>query len=170
MKELSPKQRWLSAAQPAAPLRVYAAKRALIYQDQDARFNCILVAGGEDGAGCCGFTNSLSWLAKTSSIAVRSAPDLALSMTRRIPWRSASPVTAEQYMVNIRIGVLGRRFLMAAAALSPSIWGMAKSRTTRSGLSSAARATVWRPVTASPQISHSGWDSSMPRTRRSTDS
>jgi len=29
-------------------------------RDQDARFNCILVAGGEDGAGCCGFTNSVS--------------------------------------------------------------------------------------------------------------
>ena len=99
----------------------------------NTRFNCILVAGGEDGAGCCGFTNSLSWLAKTSSIAVRSPPDLALSTTRRIPWRSASPVTAELYMVNITIGVLGRRFLMAAAALSPSICGMAKSRTTRSG-------------------------------------
>ena len=81
-------------------------------QDQDARFNCILVAGGEEGAGCCGFTNSVSWVAKISSIAVRSAPDLALSMTRRIPWRSASPITAEQYMVNITIGVLGRRFLM----------------------------------------------------------
>jgi hypothetical protein len=31
MKELSPKQRWLSAAQPAALLRVCAAKRALIF-------------------------------------------------------------------------------------------------------------------------------------------